>query len=258
MTMILKTNEPTAINTYLQLKRNNIDTETFLERMKNIKIKKVYFLDTYGTYDREKNKIKVEKGEQEVNNLRHEFTHVAFSKPFIGTVLGRKNVTVYGFYIADGLDDFDTICLDEGNDEHVTKTFNKDSLIEYELSRSYVNLYFLMHLLSSSLGKRKIIDYYKDSRLDLLLDDIENEFGQQFMYKLLNCLDECAECDNNYDDYVRENLYEIYETIIEANKENEEFMNDFYDVKEFLDNKYGELLDNKYSELKVLKKYSRK
>ena len=35
-------------------------------------------------------------------------------------------------------------------------------------------------------------------------------------------------------------------------------MNDFYDVKEFLDNKYGELLDNKYSELKVLKKYSRK
>ena len=100
------------------------------------------------------------------------------------------------------------------------------------------------------------------------LEDIENEFGQQFMYKLLNCLDECAEYDNTYDDYDRtyddydstydstyndyvgENLYEIYETIIEANKDDEEFMNEFYDVKEFLDNKYGEH--------KVLKKYSRK
>ncbi len=250
MTMILKTNEPTAINTYLQLKRNNIDTETFLEKMETIKIKKAYFLDSYGTYDREKNKMKIEKGEEEENNLRHEFTHVASSKPFIGQVLGRRNVTVYGFYISEGLDDFDTTCLDEGMTEYVTKTFNKDSLKEYELSPSYINLYLLMSLLCSSLGKEKVIDYYFNSRLDLLLEDIENAFGQQFLYKLLNCLDECAECDITYDDYVRENLYEIYETIIETNIDNEEFMNEFYDVKEFLDNKYGEF--------KVLKKYSRK
>jgi hypothetical protein len=249
MTMILKTNEPTAINTYLQLKRNNIDTENFLEKMETIKIKKGYFLDSYGYYDQEKNKMKIEKGEEEENTLRHEFTHVAASKLFEGPVLGRRDVKVYGFYINSGLKDFNTICLDEGMNEYVTKTFNKDSVKEYVLSPSYVNLYLLMSLLSSSLGKEKVIDYYYDSRLDLLLEDIENVFGQQFMYKLLNCLDECAECDITYDDYVRENLYEIYETIIEANKENEEFMNEFYDVKEFLDNKYGEF--------KVLKKYSR-
>ena len=41
MTMILKTNEPTAINTYLQLKRNNIDTETFLEKMETMIEKKI-------------------------------------------------------------------------------------------------------------------------------------------------------------------------------------------------------------------------
>lgn len=249
MTMILKTNEPTAINTYLQLKRNNIDTENFLEKMETIKIKKAYFLDSYGYYDQEKNKMKIEKGEEEENTLRHEFTHVAASKLFEGPVLGRRDVTVYGFYINSGLQDFNTICLDEGMNEYVTKTFNKDSIKEYVLSPSYVNLYLLMSLLCSSLGKEKVIDYYYNSRLDLLLEDIENVFGQQFMYKLLNCLDECAECDITYDDYVRENLYEIYETIIEANKENEEFMNEFYDVKEFLDNKYGEF--------KVLKKYSR-
>lgn len=249
MTMILKTNEPTAINTYLQLKRNNIDTENFLEKMETIKIKKAYFLDSYGYYDQEKNKMKIEKGEEEENTLRHEFTHVAASKLFEGPVLGRRDVTVYGFYINSGLQDFNTICLDEGMNEYVTKTFNKDSIKEYVLSPSYVNLYLLMSLLCSSLGKEKVIDYYYNSRLDLLLEDIENVFGQQFMYKLLNCLDECAECDITYDDYVKENLYEIYDTIIEANKENEEFMNEFYDVKEFLDNRYGEF--------KVLKKYSR-
>lgn len=217
---VINTNNIDVLNTYINLKKNNMPTDTFIKHANKIRFIESSEINNEGEYDIYSKEILYQPGSyNEV--IMHELMHSAtINYKVIKKV--KNNKPVFGKYSSARIILFGKLigsALDEGIIELLTILTNIDSLNQYDYSKTYQKLTSIATLLISVIGKEEFINSYFSSNPINFYKLLIQKIGLKNTINLIKTTDKYIySLDTNNQDYIDEIENELNLIKIELGK----------------------------------------